>query len=383
MQNALRLVSRHTVRPYQGRVIFASVSRPSRVSSPRFYSTSKPKGTIDPALQELIEKERETLDIEEKAEQQQQQATETKPAEADVLIEETESVIGEASTKEFQAETKKILDIVARSLYSDKEVFIRELISNASDALEKVRHLISTNVSVVDSDVPLEINVSVDEAKKTFTIQDTGIGMSKEELAQNLGRIGFSGTSEFMKVLEDKEKASNLIGQFGVGFYSAFMVGNKIKVYSKGHKEEGADGWAWESDGSGSYTLAQATPVTRGTKIIISLRQDSEEFSVKKTVENIIKTYSNFVGFKISLNGKQVNTVGAIWTKLPKDVTFDEHKNSINLLQRHMMHLVILFIFRRTCRFNLSLYFIFLKHIWRNMEWEDRNLVFRCFQEKF
>jgi len=244
----------------------------------------------------------------------------------DVLIQENETLIGAQSTREFQAETKKILDIVARSLYSDKEVFIRELISNASDALEKVRHLLSTSKDVSDPELPLEISISVDETKKTFTIQDTGIGMTKEELQQNLGKIGFSGTGEFAKVLDDKEKASALIGQFGVGFYSAFMVGHRIKVYSKSYKEEGQQGHCWDSDGTGTYTVAQAEPVSRGTKIIVSLRQDSEEFSVKKTVENIIKTYSNFVGFKINLNGKQVNTVSAIWVKSPKDITFEEHK---------------------------------------------------------
>eukprot|EP01127_Copromyxa_protea_P002733 TRINITY_DN12697_c0_g1_i1.p1 TRINITY_DN12697_c0_g1~~TRINITY_DN12697_c0_g1_i1.p1 ORF type:complete len:742 (+),score=248.43 TRINITY_DN12697_c0_g1_i1:126-2228(+) len=285
---------------------------------------------MDPKLEELIRQEKASLEQEE----QQGQTAEQTPVSEDVLIEENEQVVGPASTSEFQAETKKILDIVARSIYSDKEVFVRELISNASDALEKVRHHMVNNKDVCDPELPLEIRISVDDKKKTFTIQDFGLGMTKAELQQNLGKIGFSGTGEFLKVLNDKDKSSNLIGQFGVGFYSAFMTGDHVKVYSKGHSEEGSRGWVWESDGSGSYTIAQAEPVSRGTKIVISLRQNCEEFSNKKTVENIIKTYSNFVGFPIFLNGAQVNTVGAVWTKQPKDVTPEQHKEFYQFIAR-------------------------------------------------
>eukprot|EP01123_Difflugia_compressa_P008299 TRINITY_DN2433_c1_g8_i1.p1 TRINITY_DN2433_c1_g8~~TRINITY_DN2433_c1_g8_i1.p1 ORF type:complete len:819 (+),score=177.05 TRINITY_DN2433_c1_g8_i1:122-2458(+) len=281
----------------------------------------------DPELDSIIQREKENLS------KQNDSATATSKPE-ETLIQETEHVVGESQVKEFQAETKKILDIVARSLYSDKEIFVRELISNASDALEKVRHMIMTNQPVSDHDLPLDIHISVDEKKKTFTIQDYGIGMSKDELIEFLGKIGFSGTSEFMKVLEDKEKATNLIGQFGVGFYSCFMVSNKVKVYSRSYKENTGRGWVWESDGTGSYTIAQAEPVQRGTKIIAFLKADSEEFSVKQTVENIIKTYSNFVGFPIYLNGNQVNKVGALWTKTPKEVTPEQHKEFYQFISK-------------------------------------------------
>eukprot|EP01126_Amoeba_proteus_P035648 TRINITY_DN35_c0_g2_i5.p1 TRINITY_DN35_c0_g2~~TRINITY_DN35_c0_g2_i5.p1 ORF type:complete len:624 (-),score=146.15 TRINITY_DN35_c0_g2_i5:108-1979(-) len=211
---------------------------------------------------------------------------------------------------------------------------LTELISNASDALEKVRHLTVTSEDVSDPELPLEIKISVDDKKKTFTIQDTGMGMSKADLIQNLGKIGYSGTGEFQKLIKDKDKASSLIGQFGVGFYSAFMAGDKVKVYSKSYTEKGTLGWVWESDGTGTYTIAQAEPIHRGTKIVIHLRNNAEEFSVKKTVENIVKTYSNFVGFPISLNGTQINTVGAIWTKPPKEVSPEQHKEFYQFIAR-------------------------------------------------
>lgn len=305
-------------------VVAASPLRSNGIRNYSDFKEIKPESEkpIDSELEAMIKNDQADI-----AEDEAHEETNKAPEEADVLIQESETPVGESVTKEFQAETKKILDIVARSLYSDKEIFIRELISNASDALEKVRHLTSVNSDVVDTHLPLEIHIACDEEKKTFTIQDYGIGMNKEELQQNLGKIGFSGTGEFAKILEDGDRKKNLIGQFGVGFYSAFMVGTEVRVYSKGYKEEGDVGHIWESDGSGAYKLTAAKGVSRGTKIVIQLRQESEEFSVKKTVENIVKTYSNFVGFNIFLNGKPVNTVSAVWVKQPQTVTEQEHKD--------------------------------------------------------
>jgi HSP90 family molecular chaperone len=304
-----------------------SISSHLNQPNKRYYSSDfkeiKPdENKIDPELDAMIKNDQANLESDEQLEKENK--VEENP---DVLIPENETPVGEPVTREFQAETKKILDIVARSLYSDKEIFIRELISNASDALEKVRHLMSVNSDVVDTHLPLEIHISCDEEKKTFTVQDFGVGMTRDELIQNLGKIGFSGTGEFAKILEDADRKKNLIGHFGVGFYSAFMVGTTVRVYSKGCKEEGDIGHIWESDGSGAYKLTEAKGVSRGTKIVIQLRQESEEFSVKKTVENIIKTYSNFVGFPIFLNGKPVNTITAIWVKQPQTVTEQEHKD--------------------------------------------------------
>lgn len=244
----------------------------------------------------------------------------------DVLIEETEKVAGPTSQLEFQAETRKLLDIVARSLYSDKEVFVRELISNASDALEKTRFKrVGGEVPSSVGDSSLKIQISADDVKKTLTIQDSGIGMTKQELIDDLGRIGHSGTGEYLKALE-QDKTGNLIGQFGVGFYSTFMVAKKIRVYSRSLKNPEDPGHVWESDGAGSYNIAEADGVAYGTKIVIELLPSCEEFSKKATVENIIKKYSNFVGFDIFLNGNKVNTVRPLWMMSANQVSEADHK---------------------------------------------------------
>eukprot|EP01133_Synstelium_polycarpum_P017103 gene17103-20372_t len=243
----------------------------------------------------------------------------------DQMIEETEKVVGMADKHEFQAETQKLLHIVAESLYTEKEVFIRELISNASDAIEKARHMQLTSQKIIDEDVPFEIRIGTDEDKKTLTIQDTGVGMSKEELIRNLGRIGYSGSGDFVKRLGENPDKASIIGQFGVGFYSSFMVGHTIKVYSRG-AAPGSTGYLWESDGAGAYSISEAEGVARGTKIIIHLKPNAYEYAKKATVEGIIKKYSNFVGFPIVLNGSAVNTIRALWTLNKASITEDEHK---------------------------------------------------------
>jgi len=245
------------------------------------------------------------------------------------LIEETENVKGQTESMKFQAETRQLLDIVAHSLYTDKEVFIRELISNASDALEKARHRILTEQTLPDTDLPLEISIAVDERKRTFTIQDSGIGMSKDELVQNLGTIAHSGSKNFLKKLQESgdnnSALNNIIGQFGVGFYSSFMVSSYVKVYTRG-MEAGAIGYCWESNGDGTYKVTEAEGVHRGTKIILTLKDSEKEFAIKQVVERVIKKYSNFVGFDIKLNGAKVNTVDAIWMKEKSAVTPEQHR---------------------------------------------------------
>uniref|UniRef100_A0AAQ5YHH4 Heat shock protein 75 kDa, mitochondrial n=1 Tax=Amphiprion ocellaris TaxID=80972 RepID=A0AAQ5YHH4_AMPOC len=192
------------------------------------------------------------------------------------IISDTESVQGSSSKHEFQAETKKLLDIVARSLYSEKEVFIRELISNGSDALEKLRHKLITAGGEM---APMEIHLQSDAAKGTFTIQDTGVGMSQEELVANLGTIARSGSKAFLDALQNQAEASStIIGQFGVGFYSAFMVADCVDVYSRS-AEPGAPGYKWSSDGSGVFEIAEASGVQQGTKIVLHLKEDCKEFS--------------------------------------------------------------------------------------------------------
>jgi len=170
-------------------------------------------------------------------------------------------------TKEFQAEVKKLLDIVIHSLYTERDIFVRELISNAADALEKFRHQSLLEEEVFDSHVPLEITIDVDDKNHTLTIIDTGIGMTREELEANLGTIAHSGSNTFLADLaEAAKKDVSLIGQFGVGFYSAFMAGKKVRVLSRSYVPD-AEGYEWSSDGSGSYTLTPEKGLRRGTKI--------------------------------------------------------------------------------------------------------------------
>ena len=172
---------------------------------------------------------------------------------------------------EFQAEVQQLLDIVINSLYTNKEIFVRELISNASDALEKLRYLKITEDNIFDDNLELEINITTDDSANTLTIQDFGIGMSHDDLVQNLGTIAHSGSRQFVDAIkEGDEPNAILIGQFGVGFYSAFMVANDVKVYSHSWKEEEA-GHVWTSDGSGAYEVEEVEGQRRGTKIVIAL----------------------------------------------------------------------------------------------------------------
>lgn len=230
------------------------------------------------------------------------------------------------SSHEFQAETKQVLDIVVNSLYKDKEIFVRELVSNASDALEKLRRLQLTEKEVGDDNLELEINVSTDDTKNQLIIQDFGIGMDEEELVQNLGTIAHSGSKDFLEALKsDGEKNDALIGKFGVGFYSVFMVADKVQVFTKNWKKE-ASGYCWESDGSGTYQIEEAEGQRRGAKIIISLKDDFSEFAKEDRIKEIIKKYSAFVQFPVSLNGEKVNTVDAIWMRSKKDITDEEYE---------------------------------------------------------
>ncbi len=226
---------------------------------------------------------------------------------------------------EFQAEIKQLLDIVIHSLYTEKEIFVRELVSNASDALEKLRHLQLTEKDVHDDNLPLEINITTDEKAKTVTIQDFGIGMTREELIKNLGTIAHSGSKQFLKALgESGAKNSNLIGQFGVGFYSAFMVAKSVKVYSHSWKKD-EPGHVWTSDGSGSYEVEQVDGERRGAKIVIELKDDCAEFSQDWRIKEILTRYSAFVGFPITLNGKKIETVQALWLRSKSEIKDEEY----------------------------------------------------------
>lgn len=227
---------------------------------------------------------------------------------------------------QFQAEIQQLLEIVIHSLYTDKEIFIRELVSNAADAIEKLRFIQSSGEKVRDEGLPLKISLTTDDQAKTITIIDTGLGMTHEELIQNLGTIARSGSKAFLQQLKDqKEKNINLIGQFGVGFYSAFMAADLVKVYTRSWKSEDA-GWIWTSTGAGSFEIEQGSGLERGTKIVVHLKKDDEEFAQEYRVESILKRYSAFVPYPLELNGKAINTVQAIWTRNKSDVKEEEYQ---------------------------------------------------------
>ena len=223
---------------------------------------------------------------------------------------------------QFQAEIAQLLDIVIHSLYTDKEIFVRELISNAADASEKLKFLQTSGAEIYQPDAALTISISTDEAAKTITFIDAGIGMTHGELIDNLGTIAHSGSRAFLEQVKANKGDANLIGQFGVGFYSAFMVADKVTVTTRSH-QPGEEGWRWESDGVTGYDIEPMADLPRGTKIVLHLKD--EEFASKDRIEEIIRKYSNFVSFPIELNGEAVNTVQAIWTRNKNEIKEEEY----------------------------------------------------------
>lgn len=225
----------------------------------------------------------------------------------------------------FQAEVARVLDIVIHSLYTDREIFVRELISNAVDALEKVRHVTLTQPEITGKDLELRITITPDETAKTLTFTDTGVGMTRDELIANLGSVAHSGSREFLdKIEEHLKKDVSLIGQFGVGFYSAFMAASKVMVETRSFQPQ-EQGYVWESDGSGGYTIAPKDGLERGTRITLHLKDDAQDFAKEYNLERIIKNYSNFVPFPIYLKDKKLNTVQAIWARSKSSITEAEY----------------------------------------------------------
>ena len=225
----------------------------------------------------------------------------------------------------FQAEIQQLLSIVIHSLYTDREVFVRELISNAADACEKLRFLQASG-QATGGEIPPAIALTTDEAAGTLTIADTGVGMTREELVQNLGTIAHSGTKAFLKALAEQQKPdARLIGQFGVGFYSAFIAAKQVTVFTRSHQDT-AEGWKWTSEGGNGFTLEAAPDLPRGTRIVLTLKEDATDFAKPEHLEHIIKRYSNFVAFPLDLNGTRVNTVQAIWARSKSEVKEEEYK---------------------------------------------------------
>lgn len=239
-------------------------------------------------------------------------------------------------TFSFQAEVGKILDIVAHSLYSQKEVFLRELISNASDACDKLRYRSLTEPDLLSGGGDFQIEISIDPKAKTLTISDNGIGMDKDDLIDALGTIAKSGTQAFMEGLADAEKGSEeatleLIGQFGVGFYSAFMVGDKIEVLTR--KAGNDQAYRWTSDGKGSFEIEDASRDTNGTDVIVHIRKDQKEYLEHMRVENVVRTYSDHIAQPVILKAtkkddedKTVNSASALWTREKRDISEDQYK---------------------------------------------------------
>jgi molecular chaperone HtpG len=217
-------------------------------------------------------------------------------------------------TYKFKAEVKQLLDILAHSLYTNREIFLRELISNSSDALEKLRFETLKGSKVVDDKLPLEIRIDFDKDQKTLTISDTGIGMTQDELIKNIGTIAKSGTADFIKKMsESKSDQANIIGKFGVGFYSVFMVADKVVIKTRSFDAKSTP-IEWISEGTGTFKIEQLDEsLSRGTRVEIHLKEDAVEFAEKWKLEDIIKRHSNFVPFPIFVEKDQVNTVRAIW----------------------------------------------------------------------
>jgi molecular chaperone HtpG len=226
----------------------------------------------------------------------------------------------------FQAEIQQLLDLVVHSLYTDKEIFLRELISNASDSMEKLRHIEATEKDVHEPTLPLEIHITTDAEAKTLTISDAGIGMTREELVKNLGTIAHSGTKAFLKSVKDSGSTpGNMIGQFGVGFYSAFMVADEVKVHTRSWRADGEE-LVWISDGKTGYEIEDSPGQSRGVKIVMHLKEELGEYAEETRIKHLIERYSNFVGFPIFLNGTRVNEVEALWLKNKSEISEDEYK---------------------------------------------------------
>jgi molecular chaperone HtpG len=232
-------------------------------------------------------------------------------------------------TRSFQAEVSRLLEIVAHSLYSEKEIFLRELISNASDSCDRLRYAALTEPALAEGDTEFRVTLTADKPARTLTIADNGIGMNREELIDNLGTIARSGTAAFVNQLSgDARKDMSLIGQFGVGFYSAFMVAEKVEVLSR--KAGESQGWRWVSDGGGEFTVEPLSDAARGARIIVHLREGEDEYLDPARLRRIVKTYSDHIGLPIILKEdskeETINTASALWTRPRLEITAEQYK---------------------------------------------------------
>lgn len=258
-------------------------------------------------------------------------------------------------TMEFQTEARQILHLMTHSLYSNKEIFLRELISNASDACDKLRFEALSDDSLYGDDGELKITVDFDTEANTLTLRDNGIGMNRQEIIDNIGTIASSGTKKFLETLTgDQAKDSQMIGQFGVGFYSSFIVADKVTVTSRRAGVAADEAVVWESDGHGSFTLGAAEKADRGTEVVLHLKEDEKEFADNYRLRNIIKQYSDHISLPINMlevihptddkEGEEkeavvpayerVNSASALWARDKKDITDEEYKD----FYKHVSH---------------------------------------------
>jgi molecular chaperone HtpG len=227
----------------------------------------------------------------------------------------------------FQAEVRQLLDIVIHSLYTDREIFIRELVSNASDALEKLKVIQLTENSLFQGERELQIEIATDEQARTLTITDAGIGMNREELVRNLGTIAHSGTKAFLQNLKEKgTQGGGMIGQFGVGFYSVFMVADRVDCFTRSWRDDESS-WKWSSDGREGYEIEEVSGLDRGARLVIHLKEDYAEYAKESRIRELLAKYSNFVAFPILLNGERVNKVDALWLKPKNEVSEAEYED--------------------------------------------------------
>lgn len=253
----------------------------------------------------------------------------------------------ESKTHSFKTEVQQLLHLIINSLYSNKEIFLRELISNASDAIDKLRFKAQTEPDILGNDTDFEIKITADETNRTLEISDNGIGMTYQEVLDNIGTIAKSGTAEFMKALEQSKKQDaltpELIGQFGVGFYSAFMVAEKIILTSKAAGSDKAV--KWESSGDGTFSIEETSKDSRGTTISLKLKaaeEGEEDFCKEWTIRNIIKKHSDFVAYPVVMDitredkkeKETLNSMQAIWAKSKNEVKEDEYKE----FYKHLSH---------------------------------------------
>ncbi len=256
---------------------------------------------------------------------------------------------------EFKTEVKQLLDLMIHSLYSHKEIFLRELISNASDAIDRIRYEALTNSDIMENEGDLKIRITADKTAGTLTLSDNGIGMTKDEIIEELGTIARSGTKEFLAALQSKEVKDNpeLIGQFGVGFYSSFMVADKVTVVTRKAGMKGQKGTKWESSADGVFTVDEEEKEQKGTDVILHLKDDEKKYLEEWEIRSIIRKYSDYIehpivmdierekeselkkGEKVKITEEEtLNSRKAIWLKDKSEVTGDEY----NEFYKHISH---------------------------------------------